>query len=251
MIDSHIHLDDKRFDSDRDELLKQARQADITGFVVPAVSVDSCAKVLNLANTHADIFPAFGLHPYFYEQHQQADLQTLTRYIEEHKPVAVGECGLDYYHKDLDKAKQQAIFEPQVELAKSYNLPLILHVNGAVQAVFETLKKYDYYKAVMHSFNGSVEQAEQATEAGVILGFGTAVVNPKAHKLHRVIKAVAVKHIVVETDAPDQSIYDQKQQRNLPICLTRVVDAIADLKSMSSEQMAKLTSENCRQLFAL
>jgi len=251
VIDSHIHIDDKRFDTDRDELLSQARQAGISGFVVPAVTIDSCAKVLDLANTHRDIFPAYGLHPYFYEQHQQADLETLRDFIVTHKPVAVGECGLDYYHNDLDKTRQQAIFEPQVELAKIYNLPLILHVNGAVQAVFETLKKYDYFKAVMHSFNGSVEQAAEITEAGVILGFGTAVVNPKAHKLHRVIKSVAINHMVVETDAPDQAIYDQRDQRNLPICLTRVVNTIAHLKSISIEQMVQVTTGNCRRIFSL
>lgn len=251
MIDSHIHVDDKRFNPDRTELLKQARQAGITGFVVPAVAKDSIIKVQQLADAHDDIFAAFGLHPYFCQTHTKSDLDFLVATIEKHKPVALGECGLDYYRSDLDKDKQQYFFEAQVEMAKAHQLPLILHVNGAVQAVFEVLNKYDYFNAVMHSFNGSIEQARQITEAGIILGFGTAAVNPRAHKLQAMVKSVAVECMVVETDAPDQPLYDQKHERNLPRCLTQVVDGIARIKSMDATQLGTQTTANCKKLFSL
>lgn len=251
MIDSHIHLDDQRFDDDRHQLLTHARQAGVHGFVVPGTGIWSFEKIQSLANEHPDVFPAYGLHPYFIEQHQQQDLQNLADFLGDNHAVALGECGLDYYRDDLDRDKQQDTFEQQVILAKDMDLPLILHVNGAVQAVFEVLKKHRYFKAVMHSFNGSVEQARQITETGVILGFGTAVVNPKARKLHQVVKSVALDDMVIETDAPDQPLYHKRNQRNLPEDLVSMAEFIAELKAVTVSELSQTNDANCRRVFKL
>lgn len=251
MIDSHIHLDDQRFDDDRCQLLDQAREAGINGFVLPATMVSGFVKIRQLADEHADIYPAYGLHPYFIEQHQQQDLQKLADFLADNHAVALGECGLDFYRDDLDRDKQQLIFEQQVIMAKDMDLPLILHVNGAVQAVFEVLKKHHYFKAVMHSFNGSVEQARQITETGVILGFGTAVVNPKARKLHQVVKSVALADMVIETDAPDQPLHHKRQERNLPVDLCEVAEFIAELKGVTVSELRQTNDANCRRIFTL
>lgn len=251
MIDSHIHLDDRRFDADRSQLLVEARQTGITGFVVPATMVSGFAKIKALAHEHDDVFPAYGLHPYFVHQHQPNDLQILADFLQNNQAVALGECGLDFYRDDLDRNKQQVFFEQQLEMAKDMDLPLILHVNGAVQAVFELLKKHQYFNAVMHSFNGSAEQARQITETGVILGFGTAVVNPNARKLHQVIKSVALEHMVIETDAPDQPLYNNKNGRNLPVCLWQVAEFIAEQKDIAVTQLIQACDDNCRRVFAL
>ncbi len=251
MIDSHIHLDDTRFDADRQQLLTAAREAGIRGFVVPATMVSGFTKIKQLADDHDDIYPAYGLHPYFIEQHQLQDVQKLTDFLSDNQAVALGECGLDYYRDDLDREKQQAIFEQQVGLAKDMDLPLILHVNGAVQAVFEVLKKHHYFNAVMHSFNGSVEQARQITETGIILGFGTAVVNPKARKLHQVVKSVDLNTMVIETDAPDQPLYNKRDQRNLPMDLCTVAEFVAEVKQVSVAELSRITSNNCRRVFGL
>jgi TatD DNase family protein len=251
LIDSHIHLDDQRFDADRGQLLNQARQAGINGFVVPATMVSGFDKINSLAQEHADVFPAYGLHPYFIEQRQQKHIQRLADYLKDNHAVALGECGLDFYRDDLDREKQKDIFEQQVEIAKDMGLPLILHVNGAVQAVFEVLKKHHYFKAVMHSFNGSVEQARQITETGVILGFGTAVINPNAHKLHQVVNSVALDDMVIETDAPDQPLYHKRNQRNLPVDLCEVAEFIAKLKGVTVSKLRKTNDANCSRVFGL
>lgn len=251
MIDSHIHIDDSRFDKDRGQLLEQARNAGIEGFVVPATGISGFEKLAQLADSHSDVYPAYGLHPYFVEQHQQHDVDELGRFLENNQAVALGECGLDFYRDDLDRGKQQDIFEQQVLLAKDMGLPLILHVNGAVQAVFEVLKKHHYYKAVMHSFNGSEEQARQITDAGIILGFGTAVVNPKATKLHQVVESVNLDAMVIETDAPDQPLYNKRDQRNLPADLLAVAEFVAEVKNVSVAELSRVTDTTCRQVFGL
>lgn len=251
MIDSHIHLVDQRFDADRSQLLNQAREAGIKGFVVPATAVSGFSKIKQLADAHSDVHPAYGLHPYFVEQHKQQDLQKLAEFLDDNQAVALGECGLDFYRDDLDRNTQQAIFEQQIVLAKDMNLPLIVHVNGAVQAVFEMLKKHRYFKAVMHSFNGSVEQARQITDNGVLLGFGTAVVNPNARKLHQVVKSVDLSCLVIETDAPDQPLYNKRDQRNLPMDLCSVAEFVAETKEISVAELSQKTTQNCRQVFGL
>ncbi|MCW8869429.1 MAG: TatD family hydrolase [Proteobacteria bacterium] len=251
MIDSHIHLDDPRFDDDRCQLLQQARAAGVSGFVVPATVFSGFEKIKSLAQSHSDVFPAFGLHPYFADQHKQKDVEKLVSFLQNNQAVALGECGLDFHRDDLDRDQQIDIFEQQVEIAKDLQLPLILHVNGAVQAVFEILKKHQYFDAVMHSFNGSVEQARQITETGVILGFGTAVVNPKARKLHQVVKSVDIENMVIETDAPDQPLYDKKHQRNLPVDLCVVAEFIAQCKGITETELCHESDANCRRVFAL
>ena len=115
MIDSHIHLDDQRFNNDRCQLLDQAREAGINGFVLPATMVSGFAKIKQLADEHTDVYPAYGLHPYFIEQHQHQDLQKLADFLADNDAIALGECGLDFYRDDLDRDKQQVIFEQHEE----------------------------------------------------------------------------------------------------------------------------------------
>jgi len=220
LIDSHIHLDDARFDHDRNELINRAKLSGVSRFIVPAVSVNKFPAVLNLAKEHEDS-----------------------------GAVGVGECGLDFYLKDLDRDKQKLVFEAQVVLAKHFDLPLVLHVRGAVDEVFKILKKHNYYKAVMHSFNGSIEQAKQIISQGVYLGFGPAVCNPQAHKLKQMIQYVPIESILLETDAPDQPFYDRHGKRNLPMDLLRVNQEIAAIKKIKPELLATQTTVNVKKLF--
>lgn len=251
MIDSHIHLDDARFDHDRDQLIKSAQEAGVSRFVVPAVTVNKFPALLKIAKEHDMVAYTLGLHPYYIDQHGANDLEFLSRSLQDSGAVGVGECGLDYHLKDLDKKKQNLFFEAQIILAKHFDLPLILHVRGAIDAVFNLLKKHDYFKAVMHSFNGSIEQAKQIIETGVYLGFGPAACNPKAAKLKALIEFVPTQHMMLETDAPDQPFYDRYGERNLPIDLLRVNAEIAKIKQLPPIDLAEQTETNTKNLFKL
>lgn len=251
LIDSHIHLDDERFDYDRNELIKMATLSGVEKFIVPAVTVNRFPAVLKIAEEHKAVAYTLGLHPYYINEHGGKELEFLAQALQGSGAVGLGECGLDYHLKDLDKVKQQKIFEAQVILAKHFDLPLVLHVRGAVDDVFKTLKKHDYFKAVMHSFNGSIEQARQINEHGVYLGFGPAVCNPKANKLQALVKSIPVEFMMIETDAPDQPFFDRAGKRNLPIDLLRVNLEIAKIKAIEPDFLAAQTTANTKHLFKL
>ena len=251
MIDSHIHLDDARFDANRPDLISTAMQQGVDRFVLPAVQFSGFAKVADLAQTFPSICPAYGLHPYWIATHQAADLDALDDWLHQQTAVAVGECGLDYYLKELDKDKQRLFFERQIELAKQHQLPLILHVRGAVQDVFDLLRKHNYFKAVMHSFSGSLEQARQITAAGVYLGFGGAITYARATKLRTVVAEIPLQHLLVETDAPDQPVSTAVDAINRPENLLDVVRAMAEIKGVEATEVATVTQNNCQQLFEL
>lgn len=175
MIDAHIHLDDKRFDEDRQQLIQQAHDVGIKQFITPAVALDGFAKLKTLSLQYPSMVPSYGLHPYFIEQHKEDDIKYLDLWLSANQSCAVGECGLDFFHKDLDKTTQHYYFEAQIELAKKHQLPLILHARGAVDAVFNSLKNTDYFNAMIHSYNGSIEQTKQLLDKGMKFSFGGAI----------------------------------------------------------------------------
>lgn len=252
LIDSHIHLDDRRFDGNRQDLMVAAKAVGVRQFVVPAVTRKRFDGLLNLARQYAECKVALGLHPYFLNEHATADLAVLDELLAANPSIiAVGECGLDFFLPDLDRDKQIYFLDRQIELAKKHDLPLILHVRKAVEQVFERLKFYDYFRAVMHSFNGSIEQAKKVCEHGVKLGFGAAAASPTATKLHKLVAFVPEAHILLETDAPDQAFFDRRKRLNRPQDLVRVCHELAAIRGVSATALADLTTANTREFFNL
>ncbi len=239
MIDAHIHLDDERFDGNRGELIRQAQKAGINQFIVPAVATSGFEKLKKLSIQFNAITPSYGLHPYFIQQHCKQDIELLDNWLTDNKSCAVGECGLDFFLKNLDKNTQLYYFEAQIALAKKNSLPLILHARGAVDAVFNALKQADYFNAMIHSYNGSIQQTKGLLDKGIKFSFGGAICNPNAHKLHKLIKYCPLDSIMFETDAPDQSPYPNFKEINEPINLINIIHYYADLTDSSIEKVAK------------
>jgi TatD DNase family protein len=251
VIDAHIHLDDKRFDKDRDELIKQAQDVGINKFITPAVMVSGFSKLKDLSIKFPCIIPSYGLHPYFIDQHQKDDLKYLDLWLSTHKSCAVGECGLDYFLKDLNKNLQSYYFEAQIELAKKHQLPLILHARGAVDAVFLALKNANYFNAMFHSYNGSIEQTKQLLDKGVKFSFGGAICNPNAHKLHKLIKYCPIDSLMFETDAPDQNLYPKNKLRNEPTNLVKVITFYSELTNQDIKKIICNSIETTNVFFKL
>ena len=249
MIDAHIHLDDSRFDKNRQKLIKTAQLAGIKQFITPAVAFSGFTKLYELTKKFQRILPCYGLHPYFVNSHEEADIDRLDLWLSQHKSYAVGECGLDYYLKDLDKTKQMFYFQAQIELAKKYNLPLVLHARGAVDAVFTCLKENNYFNAMIHSYNGSIQQTKLLLDYGIKFSFGGAVCHPKAHKLHKLVKYCPTDSFMLETDAPDQNLYPNFNEINQPINLIKIFECVAHLKNLSSDDIQETTTQVCQQFF--
>lgn len=251
MIDAHIHLDDQRFDTDRSALIKQAQEAGITHFITPAVMASGFEKLTTLSIEYHSIVPSYGLHPYFIDQHQENDLKYLDLYLSTHQSCAVGECGLDFFLKHLDQDKQRYYFAAQIELAKKHNLPLILHARGAVDAVYKALKNANYFNAMIHSYNGSIEQTRQLIDKGLKFSFGGAICNPNAHKLHKLIKYCPLDVVMFETDAPDQHPYPDFTERNVPINLVDIIHRYAQLTHQDLTFTIKESINNTQKIFGL
>ena len=248
MIDAHIHLDDKRFDNDRDELIKQAQDIGIKLFISPAVSVSGFTKLKELSKQYPSILPSYGLHPYFIKRHKKDDIKYLDLWLSTNQSCAIGECGLDFFIKELDKDRQQFYFEAQIELAKKHNLPLILHARNAVDAVFQSLKNADYFNAMIHSYNGSIEQTKQLLDKGIKFSFGGVLCNPNANKLHKLVKYCPIESIMFETDAPDQNLFPNNKLRNEPVNLIDIIAFYSELTNQDIN-LAKSNSEKVTTKF--
>ena len=249
LIDSHCHLDFPEFDDDRAELIEACKLKNVTKFVVPGVSRVTWPRLQQVTSTHPECYPAYGLHPYFINEHQVSDITELEQILKAHHPIAIGEIGLDYYLKDLDKEKQQDFFYAQLVLAHEFNLPVILHVRKAHDDVLKALRKYKIKGGIVHAFNGSFQQAEQYSDLGFKLGFGGALISEKALHLRKLAQELPLKSIVLETDSPDMLPINSKSSRNTPLTILTVLDVLSSFRSESSDQISKQTTLNVLGVF--
>lgn len=250
LIDSHCHLDDARFDPGRVAVLQRAKDAGVTSFIVPAVCRSGWPKLQQLALDHSSILPAMGLHPWFCNQHSDSDLTLLPQFLAD--AVAVGECGLD--GSDLcrfDMQLQLHWFRAQLRLALEHDLPVIVHAYKAVDLVIREIRCYPGLRGVVHSFSGSLQQAEQLIDLGFYLGFGGSVTHARATRLQTVVKAVAAESVLLETDAPDQPPSGRQGERNEPAFLIDILAHIATLRGTDSQALAATCNHNARELFRL
>ncbi len=251
LIDSHCHLDVAEFDADRDAVLARARAAGVTRQIVPAIAAAGFAKLRALCRAEPGLFPAYGLHPMYLAEHRTEHLAELARWIERERPVAVGECGLDFHVPGLDADAQRDCFRRQLELARDFDLPVILHARRALDAVIGMLRAAGVEGGVVHSFSGSLEQARQLWKMGFCLGIGGPITYPRARRLREIVTAMPLEFLLLETDAPDQPLHGYQGARNEPARLAEVCAAVAALRGADATDIARATSANCARLFGL
>ena len=251
LIDSHSHIDVDTFDADRDAVLARARAAGVTRQIVPAVMCATFDALRDLCVRESGLFPAYGLHPTFLAQHRAEHLVALAHWLERERPVAVGECGLDYFVEGLDQALQQTYLERQLELAREFELPVILHGRRAFDALAATLRRIGNPSGVVHSFGGSQQQAEAFWKLGFCIGIGGPITYPRAHRLRSIVAAMPLEFLLLETDAPDQPLCGHQGQRNEPERLRDVCTTIAALRGVEPESIAAATTANAIRLFRL
>ncbi len=251
IIDSHVHLDFAEFDADRKCVLRRARRAGVEACVVPGVTRASWPRTQGVCQQHEGCFPAFGLHPYFLDEHQPGHIDDLRQWLDHGDTIAVGECGLDFYLKHLDREHQIELFTAQMKLARDFDLPVIIHSRKSVDMVTRVIRQTGVNKGVMHSFNGSLQQAQILMALGFSFGFGGPVTYPRANRLRALVKALPLESLLLETDAPDQPLSGHQGQRNEPARLEHVLAAVAELRGESREEIARVTRENTLRLFRL
>jgi TatD DNase family protein len=251
LIDAHVHTDDVRLENILDEVLSVARAANVVAQVVPSICARLWPRVKSLCATHDDLFACYGLHPCFQAEHTVQHLDDLATWIGREKPVALGECGLDYFMDKADKPFQQQLFAAQLALAREFNLPIVIHARSAVDDVIEMIKSAGHYKGMIHSFNGSSQQATRLIDLGYKLSFGGAITYDRATKLRAMVAGLPLDAILLETDAPDQPDSSHAGQLNQPGYLPDVWTAISELRSEDANAIAKATTSNAMELFSL
>ncbi|HEY9540854.1 MAG TPA: TatD family hydrolase [Luteimonas sp.] len=249
LVDSHCHLDAGEFDRDRDEVIARARAAGVARQVVPAIHAAGWPKLRDICAGTNGLFPAYGLHPMFLAEHRPEHLSQLRDWIEREHPVAVGECGLDHFVEGLDHDAQQSCFEGQLALAREYDLPVIVHARRAVDAVVASIRSVGKLRGVVHSWSGSRQQAEQLWDLGFLLGIGGPVTYERARRLRELVAGMPLEHLLLETDAPDQSDSAIRGQRNEPARLRTVCETIAELRGVPVEEISSATTGNAERLF--
>jgi TatD DNase family protein len=251
LIDSHVHTDDERLKSDRPRVLQAARDRNIVAQVVPAISQRLWPRVKAVCANQDDLFACYGLHPCFHDEHQAGHVDELALWLGREKPVAVGECGLDYFIAGADKAHQQHLFAAQLALAREFDLPIVIHARKAVEDVIRMIRSSGHYRGMVHSFNGSIQQATRLMDLGYKLSFGGAVTYERARRLRELVASLPLDALLLETDAPDQPDALHTGQRNEPAFLVDVWRAISAIRQEDAATVAEATTNNAIELFRL
>lgn len=251
LVDTHVHLDDPAFDPDRDGVVARARAAGVARQVVPAIDAATWPRLRDCCAADPGLFAAYGLHPLLLDAHRPAHLDDLRGWIEREQPVAIGECGLDYFVDGLDRDTQLHYFTAQLRLAREFDLPVIVHARRAVEDVIIAVRKVGGLRGVVHSYAGSLEQARQLEDAGFLLGFGGPATYPGARRIRKVVAGVPLAQVLLETDAPDQPLWGHQGQRNEPCRLPGILAAIAEVRDDDPATIAKATTANAVRLFGL
>lgn len=251
LIDSHCHLDAPEFDPDRDAVVRRARDAGVTRQIVPAIHAASWPALCEVCASGDGLYPAYGLHPMYLSEHRPEHVDALRQWIERERPVAVGECGLDYFVEGLDHDSQQHYFDAQLRLAREFDLPVIVHARRAVDAVIASIRRIGHLRGVVHSYSGSPEQARQLWDLGFMLGLGGPVTYDRANRLRRLAATMPLEYLLLETDAPDQPDAGIRGERNEPSRLIAVRDTIAALRDIDADELSAATTRNAERLFKL
>ena len=251
LVDSHCHLDAAEFDHDRAAVVERARDAGVRVQVLPATHADEWPALREAAAAAPGLHAAYGLHPTFLEHHRDGHLDALSDWIERERPVAVGECGLDYFVEGLDASAQSHFFETQLRIARDHDLPVIVHARRAVDQVTAAIRRIGGLRGVVHSFSGSRQQAEKLWELDFMLGLGGPVTYERANRLRTLATSMPLEFLLLETDAPDQPDSGIRGQRNEPARLHVVCETIAALRGVPAGEVAAATTANARRLFAL
>ena len=245
-IDTHCHLSREDYD-DIDKVIEENKNANIDKIVVSGCSRESIEEVMDLKDRYDMVYVTIGYHPEYADTVSQSDLDYLKSLLGEKKIVGIGEIGLDYHYTKDNKDKQIWLFEEQLKIAEEFNLPVVIHSRDATMDTINTLKKYKV-KGIIHCFSGSLETANIYISMGFLLGIG-GVVTFKNSKLKDVVKELSLESIVLETDSPYLTPVPFRGKINSSKYLEFIANFIADIKNISVDELAEITSRNASSLF--
>jgi TatD DNase family protein len=253
IIDTHVHLSDEKFDTDRNVVIERAFNAGVEKIVEISCEPQYWDKALELSK-HNNIFVVFGIHPNDVEKVSAEDYKKLELLIQEKKCIAVGEIGLDYHYDSSEQAAvlQKKFFSIQLNLAVKFNKPVVIHSREANEDVVSILKSLKIIpKGVIHCFSGTPQQAKEFVDLGFLLGIDGPITYKKSEALKQTVLETELNNLLVETDCPYLSPQKYRGERNEPSYVVETLKEIAAIKNIFFDEASKIITQNAVKLFNL
>ncbi|TXK78223.1 TatD family hydrolase [Paenibacillus sp. N3.4] len=253
LTDSHTHLNAEQFNEDQDEVIARALDAGVTRMVNVGFNRETIPSSIALAERYDFIYSTVGWHPVDAIDMQPGDLAWIEELCKHEKVVAIGEIGLDYYWDKSPKDVQQRVFREQIQLARRLGMPIVIHNRDAHQDILQILKeeKAAEVGGIMHCFSGSWETAKQCLDMNFHISFGGPVTFKNAKQPKEVLAQVPLDRLLIETDAPYLTPHPFRGKRNESAYVRLVAETAAEIRGMTLEEMARITTDNAIRLLGL
>lgn len=252
IFDSHAHYDDEQFNEDREELLKELKNNGVIGIINCGSSLKGLEMSVKLSEEHDFVHAAAGIHPENADEFNESVKRRIEDLAEAKRIVAVGEIGLDYYwDENPPKEVQKQVFKAQMEIAKKYNLPVIIHDRDAHGDTLEIMKEYPGVTGVVHCFSGSVEFAKECIKLGYYIGVTGVVTFKNSKVIKEVVKNIPIEKLLVETDCPYMAPTPHRGKRNQSDYIEYIMNEVAEIKGLTIEQISEFTIFNTKSLFKI
>lgn len=253
ITDTHTHLYSEQFDKDRNEMIYRAIEAGVSRFFVPAIDSTYLNAMLDLEKSFPkNIFLMMGLHPTSVKDNFEEELAIVKLWLDKRNFYAIGEIGIDLYWDKTLLKQQQIAFKTQIAWAKERNMPIVIHCRDAFDEIFEILEeeKNEHLFGIFHCFTGNLEQAKKAISYNMKLGIG-GVVTFKNGKIDQFLHEIPLEHLVLETDAPYLAPAPYRGKRNESSYIIKVLDKLAEIYKISPQEIAKITTQNSKNIFGI
>lgn len=253
LIDTHAHLEMREFSDDRDDVIQRAREAGVEYIVTIGTTVESSRDAVMLADKYDFIYAAVGIHPHEVKDILHPAYEILRHFAQHKKVVAYGEVGLDYHYEHSPRTDQKRKFRDMLREARELGLPVIIHDRDAHEDTLQILSEEwsPELGGVMHCFSGDLEMANKVIEMGLSISVAGPITFPKAESLREVVRQIPIEHLLIETDSPYLAPQAVRGKRNEPAYVRHTAAAIAAIKGLSFDDVARITSFNAMQLFGI
>ena len=250
MVDSHCHLTDPRLHTQLDEVLKRAAAAGVTQMITIGTSLEDARAAISLCQQHPNVRCAIGIHPNYTHEASVSDLSPLRMLVDDPTVVAMGEMGLDYFHKFASRKLQENFFAAQLDLAQMLNRSVVIHSREATDDTLAMMKDFPRGRAVFHCFTGSPDEARKILDAGFFLGFTGAITFKKNDALREAVALTPLDRMLVETDAPYLTPEPRRSQKtNEPALVVHVAETVARVKGIGLDEVDRATTANVAAFF--
>lgn len=250
-FDTHAHLNDERFDDDREELISSFKANDISYVCEIGYDIESSKKAYELSQSHDFIYCAVGVHPHDTENLTDGDLDEIKKLLMCDKVKALGEIGLDYYYDNSPRDIQKKWFIKQLELAQEMKCPISVHTRDAMEDTINILKKHGNGDGIIHCYSGSKESAKILLDMGYYISFAGPVTFKNANSILDVIRYVPCDRMLIETDSPYLAPVPFRGKRNCPIYVKEVAKTISEIRGADIEEIADITLNNAKKVYRI